>query len=299
MAHSTAIASLLERNVVPRIGAPFTTGKVIYVNSNAADPASDAEGFGYAKDTPCLTLDYALSLCTANEGDVIVLMPGHAETLTAVQSLDVAGVHILGLGWGASRPTFTLGADAHGLAFDAASIVLENVLVSSVTAAVTKFGLDVNAADCLIDRVEIRTSGSGALSDLINLAGTAQDCARTRIRGCKLFDSTGCAGGVVIDTIHDGIVIEDCTMILNAGDACISSGVAFTNAVIARNLLYNTQAGDHAIELTAAATGLIVDNRYGSSITQATACDPGSMFNVQNFHVDAIDVSGILSPLAT
>mgnify|MGYP006139353905 CR=1 FL=1 len=47
-----------------------------------------------------------------NKGDVIVVMPGHAETVSGAAGIncDVAGVSIVGLGRGAARPTITMSA---------------------------------------------------------------------------------------------------------------------------------------------------------------------------------------------
>ena len=59
------------------------------------------------------TIDAAISACTANRGDTIYIMPGHAETVTATSiALDVAGITIIGLGNADDRPTFTFGAAA-------------------------------------------------------------------------------------------------------------------------------------------------------------------------------------------
>lgn len=59
------------------------------------------------------TVDAAISACLAGRGDVIYVAPGHTETVTASSiAHDVAGVMVVGLGHGESRPTFTYGAAA-------------------------------------------------------------------------------------------------------------------------------------------------------------------------------------------
>lgn len=90
---------------------PSHPGNVLFVDSTHP-AATDALGAGQSPDTPLATLDYAVGLCTANHGDVIYVMPGHAETVAtaAAIDIDVAGVKVVGVGWGASRPTFTLSA---------------------------------------------------------------------------------------------------------------------------------------------------------------------------------------------
>ena len=43
------------------------------------------------------TIAAALDNCVANRGDVILVLPGYTETVTAALALDVAGVSVIGL----------------------------------------------------------------------------------------------------------------------------------------------------------------------------------------------------------
>ena len=101
-------------------------GDIYFVDSGHA-AATDSAGSGKSPDTPLATLDYAFGLCTASQGDVIYVMPGHAETTTAM-AWDVAGVKVVGLGFGRNRPTFTATTAATDLInVTAANGILENV----------------------------------------------------------------------------------------------------------------------------------------------------------------------------
>jgi len=117
-------------------------GDIYFVDSTHA-AATNAVGGGKSPDKPLATLDYAIGLCTASKGDVIYLMPGHAETTTAI-ALDVAGVRIIGLGWGRIRPTLTADTTAGSL-------------------------LTVSAANCEIHNVRFVGAASGNLA-LLDLA---------------------------------------------------------------------------------------------------------------------------------
>jgi hypothetical protein len=90
-----------------------TTGTHFFVDSNSATGA-DSAGYGRDPDEPCLTIDYAVGLCTANKGDRINVMPGHTETIAGATGLvvDVAGVQIVGLGYGSEAPLLTFSAAA-------------------------------------------------------------------------------------------------------------------------------------------------------------------------------------------
>src|SRR3990167_2616461 len=87
--------------------AMLTTGNVFFVDSGAS-LAVDDTAHGDSPERPFATLDYAVGQCTASNGDIIYVMPGHAETISADSGVDVdvAGVTIIGVGRGASRPTF-------------------------------------------------------------------------------------------------------------------------------------------------------------------------------------------------
>jgi hypothetical protein len=89
------------------VGMPFLgRGKIIYVDSQVAgnDGSSPSTALG--------TLDAAFAYCTANVGDVIVVCPNHAETVTGAGGIthDVAGVSVIGVGVGLQRPRFLMDA---------------------------------------------------------------------------------------------------------------------------------------------------------------------------------------------
>ena len=62
----------------------------------------------------------------ASRGDVVLALPGFAETLTATKSLSIAGVHWLGIGEGALTPTITVNVADHGIALTGANSTFEN-----------------------------------------------------------------------------------------------------------------------------------------------------------------------------
>jgi hypothetical protein len=96
-------------------------GNVFFVDSgvDASEGTSPATAVG--------TIDEAINLCTANNGDVVYVMPGHTEavTLTSI-ACDVAGVSFIGLGAGASKPTLTFGATDSRINVTAANCVWKN-----------------------------------------------------------------------------------------------------------------------------------------------------------------------------
>lgn len=103
----------------------FTFGNIFYVDSVNGSSANP----GNRPDKAMATIDQAISLAavTANNDDVIIILPGHAETVTATSiALDVAGLRIIGMGKGLKRPTFTFGAAAATITVTGANCSWEN-----------------------------------------------------------------------------------------------------------------------------------------------------------------------------
>lgn len=151
--------------------AIFVPGNIWYVQSTQSD-ARDQSGYGKSPQTPFATLDYAIGQATANNGDVIVLMPGHAETISAAGgvTVDVAGLTIIGQGSGSSRPTFNFTATDATFLVTAANTWIDNCLFTGgIDAVVTMF--TVSAADWKFTNCETRDVTGQMVSCITTTAG--------------------------------------------------------------------------------------------------------------------------------
>lgn len=139
-------------------------GSVFWVTSGTGGSNSNDGSF----KRPFATIDYAVGRCTSGAGDIIVVKPGHTETVTAAGGLDldVAGICVIGLGTGSSRPTvnFTtaVGAD---MDVDAANITVVNMLFTGGIDALTG-PIDVNASDFSLINCEWRDV-TGQATDVV------------------------------------------------------------------------------------------------------------------------------------
>lgn len=130
---------------VPVIGSgnaiPASTGTYFFVDSSTGSASND----GKSPQQALATVDQAVNKCTANKGDVIVVMPGHAETISGATSLvlDVAGISIVGLGTGNKRPTFTYATStAAAIPVSADNITFKNCrFIANLDNVVTAFSL--------------------------------------------------------------------------------------------------------------------------------------------------------------
>ena len=103
-------------------------GNMYFVHSGTGS----AYSAGTDIESPMATLDDAINKCTANQGDIIIVLPGHAETITAASAIDIdiAGIKIYGIGEGEDRPKITIStvADA-SIEFAANSTVFKNIIL--------------------------------------------------------------------------------------------------------------------------------------------------------------------------
>jgi hypothetical protein len=151
-----------------------TTGNVYFVDSNTGSDSND----GDSPEVPFATLDHAIGHCTASKADKIILMPGHAETTTAI-ALDVAGVEIIGLGVGRNRPTLTATAAASDL-------------------------IDVTAANCRIKNIRL-VGAASACTSLISIAAHDFECI-----GCSLEQAATPLIAVIVTGGYDRFLFQDC-----------------------------------------------------------------------------------------
>lgn len=122
-------------------------GKTFYVDSNnGADTNS-----GKNPSEALASLDAAIGKCSANRGDVIYALPGHAENISAATSLvcDVAGVTIIGIGSGSLRPKLSHTAAAGVIQISAANVSFKNFVFEAAFADVTEvFNLTAKWFSC-------------------------------------------------------------------------------------------------------------------------------------------------------
>lgn len=242
-------------------GPVFTTGNVWFVDSGHAN-AENSTARGTSADLPFATIDYAVGQCTANNGDYIIVMPGHTETVTAAGGLDldVAGITIVGVGYGSARPTvnFTtaVGAD---MDVDAANITLCNFLFTGGIDALTG-PIDINAADCRLLNIETRDV-TGQATDFI--VGDA-NADRLLIDGWIHRGAAAAGADTAITLVGgDDISIQNFEIYGNFAVAGIenvtTAGVRYQigNRSHARNMIWTANAADVAVTMAATTTGWI------------------------------------------
>lgn len=274
-------------------------GNVFWVDSGASK-ASYKGTF----ELPVLTIAAALDLCADNNGDVIMVKPGHAETVSAAAgiALDVAGVTVRGIGDGASTPTITLDtATAADIDIDAANITIENIHFIAGFADVAVV-LDVNADDFTVRACRFTQSG-----DDLNALVCVQDAAsggsdRITIEGCRaiMYDASN-THFVNFAGTGTGHIVSDNILQGDWGTMAVGGAGVITFCQITDNIIGNiANTTDGCINLASSATGVVVGNHCAGAAAQANGVTATACVISQNFYgVISEDLSAILDPIAT
>lgn len=274
----------------------MSTGGRLWVHSTSG---FDTTGHGRSPNSPCATLNYANGLATGDHKDVIYLMPHHAETISTAAlspTLTKIGLKVIGLGQGHDRPTFTFTHVNGNVVVAAVDVWLENIIFVAGIDNVVEL-LDIDFCDCTVKDCEFRSDVNFQATTAIDINGGGANAADRPHIWHNKFQSmdAGAVNAIEIGAVQDGVWIEDNWISGDYSDAAISSGSILTNANISRNYIRNTNAGDWAIELTGAASGVCNDNRLATDAV-ATALDPGSLMCNGNLWVGGIDRDGVQIP---
>jgi hypothetical protein len=279
----------------------MTTGNIFFVDSGSSTGA-DSAGYGQNPDMPFLTIDYAVGKCTANNGDRIYVMPGHAETVSAAGGLDldVAGISIIGIGNGTDTPTVTLGtAGTADVDVDAANILIENIHFKAAVADVAVC-IDVNATDCTIRKCRF-TEAADNQNFLICILGAAAAASdRLIVEDCFCIqDDAANTSFVSLPGTSKGCIIRRNTIIGDFGSGAILAAGVVVFCVVVDNVIYNA-ASDNDSCISLAGTGICMRNLACGAAAQANGITAATWAKCENYYgVISEDLNGILEPIAT
>jgi hypothetical protein len=136
-------------------------GLAHYVHTSGA-AGLDLLPAGMAAPAPAsfsTNIDTALGYCRSNRGDVVMVLPGHTQNITADAFASLGtktGVSVIGMGYGTNRPTLTWTAAGSTLLMDAAGFSLKNFNFNLAgahaagTALTVAAPITVSAASCEI-----------------------------------------------------------------------------------------------------------------------------------------------------
>jgi len=274
-----------------------TTGARWFVHSGTG---TDGVGYGQNPDAPTATLDYAIGLATASVGDIIYVMPGHAEAISAAADIavDKIGLKIIGLGEGSNRPVITCDtADTVDIDIDAAGVTIENIVFSANFADIVAL-IDVNATNFTLRNCHFQATATD-----MNFLICVQDAAAA---ASSFITVEGCTSSMLdaADThfinfagTGDGHIVRNNVLHGNWGTIAIGGAGVVTNCTIANNLIFNIAVdADSCINMAATATGIMAYNACaGGHATDGIVC--GDLGSIENYYeLSTSDLSGVLEP---
>ncbi len=239
----------LRTDVIRIAGVSYPLREQVGVSYFVDSATGSNSNTGKSPQTPVATLDTALGLCTANQGDRIYVMPNHAETVTGAGGItaDVAGIRIIGLGHGNQRPRFLMDA-ATTVTFvvSAADVWVENcVFAAGHSDIATCFDLDAVGFHLINCELEDNTTHENFLVGITSGSATDNVCDRLTMVGNTFRTATDShtAFATLVGDI-DNLVVEDNTYMQGApggsgGSAGIflngTAGDDWENCIIRRN----------------------------------------------------------------
>lgn len=271
-------------------------GKVLYVGNLLGGPYGD----GTQATNPIPTL-FGLGGALArlsnrqNRGDIIYVLPGHAENVSVADSANAvgtaAGFSVIGLGVGPQRGTFTWTTAASTWLLNTANVEIANLnLTFAVTAATTVVApMTVSATgcrivDCFINWGVSPTIGCGSTLGAISVTGTFFDCLNNT---CQNSDIAGtlaltflALNGANNCRIKNNKILGSST-ITTVGTINFL-GTLSSNVEISGNYIENLIAAS-TIALSSAVlgvTGVVSDNTFRIQATGISPCTVSTNLSV-------------------
>lgn len=187
--------TLPSANLGAGLRTPFGTlvppgGRINYVRSTG-----QADG-----DPPELTprihtdINTAFGECRSGRGDIVAVLPGHAQNITSANQLSnlVAGTKIIGIGDGMERPTLTWTAAASSFLLNKDNVLVENMILNldpgtgvvTVAAPITISGAGVSIRKC---KIRMGTDANSLVTIGVTTTAAADDLV---IAGNEVYGGT-------------------------------------------------------------------------------------------------------------
>ena len=296
-------------------------GNVLWLN-NAAVPGlsavggSDNNAGDYAHPFNSLAGALASANVVANRGDIICVMPGHAETISSATALALnkAGVLILGLGQGDLRPTFTLDtANTANIKLSADNMAISNCVFKANFAAIASLftvTTGSTAKNFVLSNCEFRDNSAILnFAKIVTTNVTSNAADGLCIEDCNFFGLGATSNTALVSmlgtndrvTIRNNYIAHKATTA--AGIMPIATGKVVTNLRMVGNICNLVGAAGLTTGLLITTDGStnsgILANNYVQNLDATSpileTASSGLMF-MENYYQSAADKSGAILP---
>ena len=284
-------------------------GTVFFVDSATGSDTNS----GMEPSKAFATIDRAVGKCTASKGDIIYVMPNHAETITGAGGItvDVAGVSIIGLGEFNQRPRVLLdGALEPTVIVSAADTLIRNIVFASGHSDVATC-IELSAVGLWVDKCEfVQNTTDENFLTCINASGTTDGGENgLKVTDCYEYQVDASTSSLIT-------VAADVTGFIATGNVIITGGVTtaliilatgkdLKGCFIAWNFCQTAGAEGANLFISCDTTGvnnagIIAHNRIGHADTTSThiiGAVAGARF-FDNLSTSVTNASGFVLPAA-
>jgi len=282
-------------------------GKVWWVNGSSVIPK---DGIGGGDDAgtatrsgtgsykrPFATIDYAIGKVTADRGDIIAVMPGYTQNLTATAdiALDVAGVALVGLGAGDLRPQLSYPTTIDG-----------TFAVTAANCAVIGFDF-IAAFDDVTTLVTIAAAGLGTSFESCNftelttdknyLAGVTLTTAAhdQSFINCTFISGDASFVSFITGASHDRLYIENCRFYCNTAQGSLVAllvGTTVTSTIIKNSSFRSNKDAAKFIGFSSTGSGTIVGCSFSSLDIAGMTGSAGTPYILGGVHMNNCYMAG-------
>lgn len=295
----TSLGPLFNGRPVGAFSPVGPVGKVFFVDSGI--DASE----GTSPDTAVGTIDEAINLCTANNGDVVYVMPGHTEAVTVSSiACDVAGVTFIGLGSGAMKPVLTFGATDSRINVTAANCTWQNFRWTAGIGDVVTAVLHATAAQNTryLDIEFYATSTFNFINGYTLGAANISDGCRWERNYLRTADAGQLALCVTAAAHNDLKFFDNHVQHAAAAAGLLTAGAADLLGLHMRGNFVQTgqtdgSVGVLAITTSTASSGCIVDNDMKTADAAANVAIPiaSKVYAARNYVAGADEVGTVVA----
>lgn len=265
----------------PGANVYFVRGNGTTVTEFSRDPAGLRERLS-------ASVNRALQYCVSGAGDVVVVLPGHTETISTADGWSnlVAGTRIIGVGQGNLRPTVTWSAAAASVLLNVANASIENMILqlagdpAATTALTVAAPITVSAAGCAIRGCRIN---AGVDADQLVTIGVTTTAAADdfTFSGNRLYSATTAEATTFVQLVGADRLRFNGNHIVGATSAVAVGPVRFlttasTNIEMLGNTIRNNKAASEQAVTGMAGLSGEVDHLFMTVLSNAAAALTGA-----------------------
>ncbi len=267
--------------------------QVLFVDSGHVNALDADDGYhGHLFINPLATIDYAVGLCTAGERSVIIVAPGHNESLDASSiDFDVSDITVIGIGEGSNRPTIDFDSTDAIVSIAANNIHITNLrFLPSIDDIVIGVDVEAGKTGTIFEKcewAEMEDTGDEFILGLDIKAG----CTDTKVTDCLFrteVNADGATHAIKLTGASDNVIIEKSRFIGNWSIAAIGGDTTLSTDVLIDDVTIKTADSQPGIEMLTGTTGIIKNvciEATSETVDNMIVADAMSWFN--NFGVTA------------